>query len=255
MGGLPVALALVLSPVGGCDSTADLLSETVERPPPISLSDAGLAFSDSAISADALVDSAQPSAGDATARSDVPALSAEPDFRAQLTSGVSAEALAEAFAELRVSCVDHHGEDLGTTMPIVDRPTVSFVDGMQALANAPAPTRDWLGDLSAVIVVWDPNACDREYTFDQQWDWAGLVVRGASLTDGRLLLPQKLSSEDINAIDVDSSGRYQACAPCRDWSGDGDFAGPDDSLLGDFPHLQLTIEHAKRTLVALSTQR
>jgi pentapeptide MXKDX repeat protein len=141
-------------------------------------------------------------------------------------------------------CVDQTGASAGADIIVVDSSSLSFVNGSTTLAGAPAVTVAWVGGLPSVTVVFDPNACDLEDpgSNDSNWSSAGLLIRGATIQNGSLVLSSGTTVNDINLIDVHSNGTFEDA---------DDFAGPDDSGLASYPQLAGPIDNIKRALIQL----
>ncbi|MCC6749660.1 MAG: hypothetical protein IT371_18485 [Deltaproteobacteria bacterium] len=158
---------------------------------------------------------------------------------------IYAQALGQAFRNTKVPCIDNDGKKKGGDISIVDSATVTFVQGTVTLGSAPADTKAWVGGKSAVTIVWDINACGDEdpVEFDGSWTSVGLLVRGATLVSGQLVLAPGTTIADIDFLDVDSSGIVSG----------QDFARPDDSELAT-NYLQLVepVRAAKQGVLTMA---
>jgi hypothetical protein len=166
--------------------------------------------------------------------------------------------LAAAFGKARVPCMLKNGTPGGNDIPIVDfDPESGLVeiwlhDGSVALTDAPQATKSWVleaGNVASALVVFNPNSCDDEDPEepDEEWTYAGLLVRGALVTGScptcSLVLAPGATTQDIDLIDVQQPGNFE---------GSTDFAGVDDADLSKH-HKQLepSINEAKRLIIAL----
>jgi len=157
---------------------------------------------------------------------------------------VTPQALLQQWSSTQVPCVDQNGTAKGAPIGIIDSALVLFVDGELTLQQAPVKTKKWVGGLSSVTVVWDPNACVAENPFDPggSWEHAGLLVRGASLDAlGRLVLEPWVSVQDMDLIDVAADGAFQ---------GKTDFCNPQDYGLSGYPQLVGPVLAAKAGILA-----
>jgi len=154
---------------------------------------------------------------------------------------LSTSDLASAFAGALVPCVDKNGQDKRTKIPIMDGSTVAFFDGAKTLPGAPTDTLIWAGAGPLVTVVYNLNACDEELPGRAEWGDAGLLVRKAYLSQGRLVLQPGATVSDINLLDVDSYGAFEA-----------EVAEPDDAKLAvDHPQLVNPVNEAKKLIIEL----
>lgn len=173
-----------------------------------------------------------------------------PDTTVQPDTGtiapLSAAQVGATYLKTQVQCVNANGNPQGGQIPIVDSGSVSFVQGAVTLQGAPNDTKNWVGSLPSVTVVWDLNACDAEDPIANDGDWtsAGLLIRGATINaSGQLVLQPGRTTGDIDFINVNPDGTFQNNA---------DFAQPSDSGLSAYPQLVNTITAAKQTLITLS---
>jgi hypothetical protein len=156
---------------------------------------------------------------------------------------VTAAALSTAFAAATVPCINAQGVVAGSPIVIVDTSAVSFV--VPPLASAPAETVAWLGGKPAVVVVWDPNACDAVELppSGPNWQTAGLLIRGATLdAQNRLQLATGTTLQEIDLVDVDVSGVITT-----------DHFLPDDTTIATFPQLVQPVLAAKQLVLQLAT--
>jgi hypothetical protein len=165
---------------------------------------------------------------------------------------ISASDLGDELAKTQVPCIETDGtvNPSISSIPIVDSSTVKLVDGKVTLVDAPAETRAWIGSLTSVTVIYDPNACGDEAPNSSATDWAsaGLLVRGAYLDpSGRIVCGPQTTTSDVDFIDVVSSGAFD------DKIQSEDFFGADDAKLAAYPNLVQPINAAKTVLVKLGT--
>ena len=157
---------------------------------------------------------------------------------------VGAAALSAELAITTVQCVTAKGVLKDYAIPIVDSPQVTFLAAAPALASAPAALRAWVGLRPAVIVIWDPNACDVEDPVSNNNDWnhAALLIRNATLgPGGALRLGDEVTPADMDVYDSTSKGVFT-----------GDFAGIGDAYLSQHPQLSRVVTAAKAVLLRLA---
>jgi hypothetical protein len=156
---------------------------------------------------------------------------------------LSPTALANAWQDETVPCIDRDGNQQGNDIPIIDTANPTYFDGAVTLQNAPADTIAWVGNESTVTVRWDPNACDLEdpWVDDGDWESACLLIRGATLDgNGNLVLQPWVTETDINLVNCQSDGTFQDSY---------DFILPDDSELSLHPQLVNPVNAAKTALI------
>lgn len=155
---------------------------------------------------------------------------------------VGAAALGQAFFSTQVPCVDKAGLATGGQTKVADSASLQFFDGAVTLNGAAPNTLAWVGGKPAVTVMFDINACDDEApSGSSSWSSAGLLVRGATLVSGDLMLSTGSTVNDINLVDVNTNGTWQ-----------GEFVEPDDSLLHTYPQLVNPTNKAKELLIKLA---
>jgi hypothetical protein len=158
---------------------------------------------------------------------------------------VSEATLKQAFGSAQVPCIDDKGDPSWPwTTDIVDSSTVEFFDGAALVAAAPQETKNWVGSLPSVVIVWDIDACDCENPWSNcgSWNSAGLLIRGATLVSNNTLqLAPGTTVADINLLDVSGSGGYQ-----------NERAGADDSGLASTPQLVNPVNKAKELVIQLA---
>lgn len=159
---------------------------------------------------------------------------------------LEANSLSAAWQKIVVPCLDDTGTVAGSPIPLLDGPTVTFVDGQTTLAGAPPETVAWAAGASTVTVIWNPNACGTEDPVvctapSGDWTSAAFLIRGAELVGPeRARLPAGITAADLNILDVIPGGAFEC-----------EFALPDDSELALYPNLETTISEATRALLAL----
>lgn len=154
---------------------------------------------------------------------------------------MSAAARGQAFFSTLVPCVDKNGQADGTQIPVADSATVQLFDGAVTLAGAASETTAWVGGKPAATVLFDINACDDEWPDGGGWVSAGLLIRGASLVSGELMLSAGTTVKDMDLIDIYADGTYQS-----------EFAEPDDSLLPTYPQLVNPAQKANELVLKLA---
>jgi hypothetical protein len=149
--------------------------------------------------------------------------------------------LLAVWAALQVPCV---GGPSGSSSikPLDNLGYAAIVNGTITLAGAPADTKAWAGTKPCVTVIFDPNACGQEDPINGDGDWgsAGILIRGATLTGGMLLLAAGTGTGDMDFLDVTGSGAFE---------GGSDFAKPDDSQLASYPQLVGTVNALKQGIL------
>lgn len=155
---------------------------------------------------------------------------------------ISTAALLSAFAALRVPCVMANG----TVRPnheisILDQALVHFWDDSD-FARWDSETQAWIGKRSAVVVVFDPNACDLEDPVGNDADWqsAGIIIRNARLINGMLQLGATVTLLDMNVVEASFVKSYDIVER---------FA-TDDSLIP--PQLREPMRAAKNAIFSLA---
>lgn len=151
----------------------------------------------------------------------------------------SAELLA-VWGSLQVPCVG--GPSASSIKPLDSSTYAALVNGTTTLAAAPADTKAWVGSKPSVTVIFDPNACGQEDPINGDGDWgsAGILIRGATLVAGKLLLTTGTGTGDMDFLDVTASGAFE---------GGSDFAKPDDSQLASYPQLVATVNALKQGIL------
>jgi len=135
------------------------------------------------------------------------------------------------------------GTATGQQIPIVDSTSPKLYPGATCLAGASQDTLTWVGSLGTACILWDPNACGgEEKPGDSNWDTAGLIVRRAALDgQGQLVLEASTATTDINLVNINANGSWQA-----------EFAQPDDSELAtDYKQLVNPVAEAKKIIIQL----
>jgi subtilisin-like proprotein convertase family protein len=153
--------------------------------------------------------------------------------------------ISAAWSAVQVPCVKKDGTAGEGTIPLLDRPDVKLFDGKTALQAAPDALKGWVGDQPSALVVFDINACEFEDTKNKDSDLvsAGLLVRGAKLVDGRLLLGPTTTTADLDYLNVSSAGLFEE-----------DPGGVDDSKLSEQPQLVPAVTAAKQGLLDLAAK-
>ncbi|MCK5801031.1 MAG: hypothetical protein KAI47_27775 [Deltaproteobacteria bacterium] len=148
-------------------------------------------------------------------------LGAEAD--AKVVTPFGEAAFLAALKAKKVDCVKVDGTRDGTTQALLDTDLLKFVDWSTVSGSVPAgPTTSWIGSASAVLLIWDLNACDDEDPINHDGNWAdaGIVIRGAKVVGTRLYLLPKTGLRDMDFVDVTSTGAWQ-----------GEMYGVDDAAL------------------------
>jgi hypothetical protein len=143
--------------------------------------------------------------------------------------------LLAVWSSLKVKCIADDGSWNNTLIgPLDNLGYAAFVDGASTLAGATADTKSWAGSKPAVTVIFDPNACGQEdpINYDGEWGSAGLLIRGATLSAGKLVLAPGTTAADMDFLDVTASGAFESSS---------DFAGADDKGLAGYPQLAVVV--------------
>ena len=213
-------LLALASITGACEPTRAPPPKPALRP----IADLGTSFSDSATSAP----DTHIGALDAGVPNPAPG------------GSVTEDELGNLLVKTIVPCRTAANQTPGTSHAVADRDRTAFWDGSAALGGAPASTKNWAGEMSVAVIVWDINACDFE-SFDIDWSSAGFLVRGATVSGDRLRLARTMTEADINLVDVGWQGTWEL-----------DTFGPDDSQLVDAPQLINPVNAAKSLLVSIA---
>lgn len=153
---------------------------------------------------------------------------------------VSSAALGQALLAEMVECLDNTGANAGADIAVADSATVTFYDGAVTLAGAVQETLTWVGGRSAVTIRYDLNSCGDEWVLGGGWGSTGLLVRGAQLVSGELVLAAGTTTADIDLIDINGDGTFQQTF---------DPGGADDASLP--PQLVLPVRAAKQVILRL----
>ena len=167
----------------------------------------------------------------------LPKDSKPPDSK--INKPVGAAELLAAWNGAQVKCIDDTGAWDNTYIKILDNSTwVTIVDGAVTLAAAAPDTKLWVGSKPTVTLVFNPNACGTEDAVNgNQWDCAGILIRGATLTGATFLLSPSATTADMDLIYVDCAGAFLYAT---------DFAGPEDAgLQPDHPQLVAVVAALK----------
>lgn len=156
--------------------------------------------------------------------------------------------LLAAWNGMQVKCIADDGSWNSTYIKILDNPTyAALVDGSITLAGATPDTKSWVGGKPSVTVIFDLNSCGLEDpgAGDNEWGSAGILIRGATLSGGQLVLSPGVTTADMDLLDVTASGDFEAGS---------DFAMADDSGLSSYPQLVPVVAALKQGILQAATK-
>jgi hypothetical protein len=161
---------------------------------------------------------------------------------------VTSSDLLATWNALKVDCVDNSGTATGAKVSLLDNSGWALlVDGAVTLSGAPQVTKAWVSGKPVVTVCFDPNSCGDENPRGRGKDWAsaGILIRGATLGAGKLVLAPGTTTSDMDLINVTDKGVFED---------NYDFAEPDDSKLTDTPQLVPTVTALKLGILQAATK-
>lgn len=107
-------------------------------------------------------------------------------------------------------------------------------------------TTNWLGGSSYVVVLFNPNACGDENPFNATSNdlfSTGIMIRSATLVNGKLQLAPGTALADMNFINVEINGSFE-----------NEFLGANDSDLSSYPQLEPMVNGMKSLILDLASK-
>jgi len=128
-------------------------------------------------------------------------------------------------------------------LPVLDNPQILLFDGTRAVAQSAPDTQQWAANCPVMLLVLDINAPGLEDPVfgDDDWYSCGFLLRNCVYRNGRLVVTDTFSSDDINVIDATPGGLPDMP--------NSDFAGPRDENLP--ANLTPTLDAIKTAVVTL----
>ncbi|GEM_PF-2212621 len=128
-------------------------------------------------------------------------------------------------------------------LPVLDNPQILLFDGTRAVAQSAPDTQLWAANCPVMLLVLDINAPGLEDPVfgDDDWYSCGFLLRNCVYRDGRLMVADTFTVEDINVIDATPGGLPDVS--------NGDFAGPRDE--NPPANLAPTLDAIKTSLLTL----